>query len=103
MALSFARGAWFYIYTVTGTCIENIRQAISRDILCYAMKTLSHCRIVGHVHDELIIDVGKDASLKAICEQLGFDSLGYQSVEGLLEAIGLDKDKICTYCWTGKE
>lgn len=70
MALSFARGAWFYIYTVTGTCIENITQAISRDILCYAMKTLSHCRIVGHVHDELIIDVGKDASLKAICEQM---------------------------------
>ncbi len=41
--------------------------------------------------------------LKSICEELGFDSLGYQSVEGLLEAIGLDKDKVCTYCWTGEE
>ena len=41
--------------------------------------------------------------LKAICEKLGFDSLGYQSLEGLLEAIGLDRSKICTYCWTGKE
>ena len=41
--------------------------------------------------------------LKAICEKLGFDSLGYQSLDGLLEAIGLDRDKICTYCWTGKE
>ena len=41
--------------------------------------------------------------LKAICEKLGFDSLGYQSLDGLLEAIGIDKDKICTYCWTGKE
>ena len=41
--------------------------------------------------------------LKRICEQLGFDSLGYQSVEGVLESIGLDKDKVCTYCWTGKE
>ena len=36
-------------------------------------------------------------------KQLGFDSLGYQSLEGLLEAIGIDRDKICTYCWTGKE
>ena len=41
--------------------------------------------------------------LRAICEKLGFDSLGYQSLDGLLEAIGIDKDKICTYCWNGKE
>ena len=41
--------------------------------------------------------------LKTICEDLGFNSLGYQSLEGLLEAIGIDKGKICTYCWTGKE
>ena len=41
--------------------------------------------------------------LKSICEELGFDSLGYQSLDGLLEAIGLDRDKVCTYCWTGKE
>jgi len=41
--------------------------------------------------------------LSAICEKLGFDSLGYQSLDGLLEAIGIDRDKICTYCWTGKE
>ncbi len=41
--------------------------------------------------------------LKAICDKLGFHSLGYQSLNGLLEAIGIDRDKICTYCWTGKE
>ena len=41
--------------------------------------------------------------LKAICEQMGFDSLGYQSLDGLMEAIGLDRDKVCTYCWTGEE
>lgn len=41
--------------------------------------------------------------LSTICKQLGFDSLGYQSLDGLLEAIGIDKNKICTYCWTGKE
>lgn len=41
--------------------------------------------------------------LKTICRQMGFDSLGYQSLNGLMEAIGIDKDKICTYCWTGKE
>ena len=41
--------------------------------------------------------------LKRICEKLGFDSLGYQSLEGLLEAIGIDREKVCTYCWTGDE
>ena len=41
--------------------------------------------------------------LKAICEEMGFDSLGYQSIDGLLEAIGLDRSKVCTYCWTGEE
>lgn len=41
--------------------------------------------------------------LKEICKNLGFDSLGYQSLEGLIEAIGLPEDCICTYCWNGKE
>lgn len=41
--------------------------------------------------------------LSTICQKFGFDSLGYQSLDGLLEAIGIDRDKVCTYCWTGKE
>ncbi len=41
--------------------------------------------------------------LKTICDRFGFDSLGYQSLDGLLEAIGLDRSKVCTYCWSGKE
>ena len=40
---------------------------------------------------------------KAISERLGFDSLEYQSLDGLLEAIGIDPENICTYCWNGKE
>lgn len=51
--------------------VENIVQAISRDILMYAMRTLSHCFIVGHVHDELIIECSLDVSLDAVCEQMG--------------------------------
>lgn len=51
--------------------VENIVQAISRDILCYAMRTLSHCFICGHVHDELIIECSKGVSLDAVCEQMG--------------------------------
>ena len=50
---------------------ENVVQAISRDILMYALRTLSHCFIVGQVHDELIIECGMDVSLDAICEQMG--------------------------------
>ena len=46
-------------------------QAISRDILSYAIRTLSHCFICGHVHDELIIECSKEVSLDAVCEQMG--------------------------------
>lgn len=41
--------------------------------------------------------------LEQILREFGFDSLGYQSLDGLLEAIGIDRDQVCTYCWTGKE
>lgn len=51
--------------------VENIVQAISRDILMYAMKTLRCCSIVAHVHDELIIEADKRMSLDAVCEQMG--------------------------------
>ena len=40
---------------------------------------------------------------KVICERFKFASLEFQSVEGIIEAIGLPADQICTYCWTGKE
>lgn len=51
--------------------VENIVQGISRDILCYAMQTLRCSDIVGHVHDELIIECDRDVSVDAICEQMG--------------------------------
>jgi len=51
--------------------VENIVQGISRDILCYAMQTLRCCAIVGHVHDELIIECPKDTNVDAICEEMG--------------------------------
>lgn len=62
---------WERIESYGPKFVENIVQAISRDILCHAMKTLHHCFICGHVHDELIIECRKDVSLDAICEQMG--------------------------------
>ena len=50
--------------------VENIVQAISRDLLMNAMKTLSHCFICGHVHDELIIECKQEVSLEDICRQM---------------------------------
>ncbi len=41
--------------------------------------------------------------LRSICEEMGFDSLSFQSLDGLLEAIGLPREKVCTYCWDGRE
>ena len=51
--------------------VENIVQAVSRDILCYAMRTLRNCAIVAHVHDEIIIEADRRMSLPAVCEQMG--------------------------------
>ena len=66
-----AKKKWSRIESYGPKFTENIVQAVSRDILAYAMRTLSHCFIVGHIHDELIIEASKDVSLKAVCEQMG--------------------------------
>ena len=41
--------------------------------------------------------------LRSICEEMGFDSLSFQSLDGMLDAIGIDRAKVCTYCWNGRE
>ena len=43
------------------------------------------------------------AMRKAICEKFKFDSLGFQTVDGVIKAIGIEPCKLCTYCWNGKE
>ena len=43
------------------------------------------------------------AMRKAICDKFNFASLGFQSLDGVINAIGLEPCKLCTYCWTGKE
>lgn len=62
---------WERIESYGPKFVENIVQAISRDILCYAMRTLHHCFICGHIHDELIIEASRGVDLQAICEQMG--------------------------------
>ena len=51
--------------------VENIVQATARDILCFAMKTLRHCSIVMHIHDEVVIEADPRVSLDALCELMG--------------------------------
>ena len=62
---------WERIESYGPKFVENIVQAISRDILAHSMQTLSHCFICGHVHDELIIECSMGVSLDAVCEQMG--------------------------------
>ena len=61
---------WNRIESYGPKIVENIVQAVSRDILSFAMRTLSHCYICGHVHDELIIECSPEASLNEICKQM---------------------------------
>ena len=51
--------------------VENVVQATSRDILCYAMQTLRCCSIVMHIHDEVVIEADQRMSLQTVCEQMG--------------------------------
>ena len=62
---------WERIESYGPKFVENIVQAISRDILCYAMRTLRNYRICGHVHDELIIECPPNTNLSDICEMMG--------------------------------
>ena len=62
---------WERIKSYGPKFVENIVQGISRDLLCYAMRTLRCCDIVAHVHDEIILEADPRVSLDAVCEQMG--------------------------------
>lgn len=62
---------WERIETFAGKLVENITQAVARDVLCYAMQTLEDARIVMHVHDELIIEAEQGFSLEEVCDKMG--------------------------------
>lgn len=62
---------WERIESYGPKFVENIVQAVARDLLCFAMRTLSHCFICGHVHDELIIECSQDVDYKSICNVMG--------------------------------
>ncbi len=62
---------WECIESYGPKFVENIVQAIARDILCYAMQTLRHCSIVMHIHDEVVIEADPNMSLEAVCELMG--------------------------------
>lgn len=62
---------WERIESYGPKFVENIVQAMSRDILCYAMQTLQPCPIVMHVHDEIVIEADRRVSAECICQQMG--------------------------------
>ncbi len=59
---------WERIESYGPKFVENIVQAISRDLLCFAMRNLSFCQIVGHVHDEVIIECSSEISVQSLCD-----------------------------------
>lgn len=62
---------WSRVESFPGRWVENIVQAISRDILCYAMNSLREYRIVAHVHDEVIIECPQETSVRDVCDKMG--------------------------------
>ena len=61
---------WERIQSYGAKFVENITQAISRDLLAHAMQTLRNCEIVAHIHDEIVMEADPSISLEAICQQM---------------------------------
>ena len=72
---------WGRIESYGPKFVENIVQAISRDILAYALNNLSYCLICAHVHDEIIIEASMGVSVDDICKKMGETPPG---IDGLL-------------------
>lgn len=65
-----AQKKWDRLESYGPKFVENVVQAIARDLLMYSMQTLSHCSIVAHVHDEIIIEADRRMSVEAVCQQM---------------------------------
>jgi len=62
---------WSRLETFGGKLTENIIQALSRDILCFAMQNLGNQYICAHIHDECVIECPTDTTVESICEIMG--------------------------------
>ena len=78
-------GKWTRLETYGPKITENLVQSVARDILAYAMRTLSECFIVGSVHDELIIECSPGVDMNAVCEQM-------ERTPGWINGLGLKAD-----------
>ena len=65
-----AQKKWDRLESYGPKFVENCVQGIARDLLMYSMQTLSQYFIVGHIHDEMIIECSKDTKLDEICQQM---------------------------------
>lgn len=65
-----AQKKWDRLESYGPKFVENVVQAIARDLLMYSMQTLSHCSIVAHVHDEIIIEADRRMSVEVVCQQM---------------------------------
>ena len=65
-----AQKKWDRLESYGPKFVENCVQGIARDLLMYSMQTLSQYFIVGHIHDEMIIECPKDTKLDEICQQI---------------------------------
>lgn len=58
---------WARLRTYSAKLVENITQGIARDLLLHSMAAMKDMDIVGHVHDEVIVECNPDTSVEQIC------------------------------------
>ena len=61
---------WERIQSYGPKFVENIVQAISRDLLCFALENLKYYSIVMHIHDEIVIEADQQTSVESICAKM---------------------------------
>ena len=83
------------------TALQEIVQRNKGELLSYELEGEE-----GFQHIDEYSDYCTERGKKlrdAICRDLHLASLEFQSLDGIIEAIGIEKCKLCTYCWNGKE
>ena len=68
------------------------------------VKTVTHGACKGYIHDDCIKSKEEQEKIvEEIRKELHFTTLRYHRLDDMIASVGIDSDKLCTYCWDGKE
>ena len=97
LSAAYLRRIDYAIASLHDICIEPGTEEQNTQAIVNAMRN-PRVNIIGHPDNPKY-----QKMVDKICEKLNFTSLRYHRLDDMLESVGIDPDKLCTYCWNGKE